>query len=256
MLIDKLEKFGLSNKESKIYLSLLESGASPVSDIAKKAGINRSTAYVLLESLSKYGLVSTFENNGIKLYNPAPPERIIHYLEESVKKYTELIGSAHSVLPELKSMYVGVGPKPKVQFFEGAEGIKTVYEDTLMSKEEIRAYASIENMHKTLPGYFPGYYQRRAANGIKIRAILPDTPEARERVKHNVEEAREARLVSSDKYAISPEINIYENKVVFMSLVEKFALIIESQELADALKKTFELAWEGAGNLKKHEKAK
>lgn len=256
MLIEKLERFGLSNKEAKIYLSLLESGGSPVSDIAKKAGINRSTAYVLLESLSRYGLVSTFEKGGVKLYNPAPPDRLIHYLEESVKKYTELIGSAHGILPELKSMYVGVGTKPKVQFFEGHEGIKTVYEDTLTSKEDIRAYASIENMHKTLPGYFPEYYKRRAARNIKIRAILPDTPEARERVKHNKEEARETRLVPSEKYAISPEINIYENKIVFMSLVEKFALIIESLELADALKKSFELAWEGAKKLSQTENEK
>ena len=38
-----------------------------------------------------------------------------------------------------------------------------------------------------------------------------------------------------------------------MSLVEKFALVVESQELADALKKVFELSWAEAKNLnKKH----
>ena len=53
-----------------------------------------------------------------------------------------------------------------------------------------------------------------------------------------------------EKYSFTPEINIYDNKVVFMSLKERFALIIESEELADALKKSFELAWLGA---KQHE---
>ncbi len=41
---------------------------------------------------------------------------------------------------------------------------------------------------------------------MNIRAIFPNTPEVRERVKHNKEEAREAFLVPSKKYAFSPEI--------------------------------------------------
>lgn len=249
MLIEKLEKFGLSRKEATIYLALLELGPSPVQEIAKKSSMNRSTTYVLLDSLVSHGLVSTSEKSGVKIYNPAPPERLVQFLEESVKKYTELVGIAHSILPELKATYVGVGPKPKVQFFEGLEGIKTAYEDTLTAQEPIRAYASIENMHKALPGYFPEYYQRRAKRKIKIRAIFPDTQEARERAKHNREEAREALLVPRDKYAFSPEINIYDDKIVFMSLVERFSLIIESQELADALKKAFELSWQEAKRL-------
>ncbi len=248
-LIEELIKFGLSYREAKIYLSLLESGSSIVSDIAKKAATNRSTTYVLLESLANRGLVSISEQNKIKWYTPSPPERLVQYLEDSVQKYTSLMGIAHSLLPELKSMYVGVGPKPKVQFFEGLEGIKTAYEDTLTSKETILAYASIENMHSALKNYFPEYYKRRTKKNIKIRAIFPDTPEARERTKFNAEETREAYLVPSEKYGFSPEINIYDNKVVFMSLVEKFSLIIESKELADALKKAFELSWQEAKRL-------
>lgn len=249
MLIEKLEKFGLSTKEAKVYLSLLELGTSVVSDVSKKAQTNRSTAYVLLESLAKHGLVSISERRNVRLYAPAPPERILQLAEEAVRKYTELVGVGHSLLPELKSMYVGGGPKPKVQFFEGAEGIKTAYEDTLTSKETIRAYASIENMHSALPNYFPEYYKRRSFKKIHIRAIFPDTPEARERIKYNKEEDRTTFLVPKEFYAFSPEINIYDNKIVFMSLVEKFALIIESTELADALKKAFELSWEGAKTL-------
>jgi sugar-specific transcriptional regulator TrmB len=248
-LVEKLEKFGLSHKEAQVYVVLLELGSVPVQEIAKKSAINRSTTYVLLGSLAEHGLVSVSEKDGLKMYSPAPPERLIQLLEESVKKYTELVGVAHGLLPELKAMYAGVGTKPRVQFFEGLEGVKTAYEDTLTAQETIRAYASIKNMHTALPEYFPEYYQRRANKNIKIRAIFPDTPEARERLKHNKKEGREARLVSSEKYAFSPEINLYDDKVVFMSLVEKFSLIIESPELADALKKAFELSWAEASRL-------
>lgn len=254
---EQLEKIGFSSKEADVYLALLELGSAIVSDVASKANINRSTTYVLLESLAKRGLVSISEKHNVKLFSVTPPERLIQYLQDSVKKYTELVGLAHNLLPELKSLYVGTGPKPRVQFFENTEGLKTAYEDTLTSKETIRAYASIENMHKALPDYFPEYYQRRVKKNIAIRAIFPDTSEARERTKRNKEESRESLLVPSDKYAFSPEINIYDNKIVFMSWVEKFALVIESQELADALKKVFELSWTEAKRLnKKHAKNK
>jgi hypothetical protein len=101
-------------------------------------------------------------------------------------------------------------------------------------------------MHNALGDYFPEYYHRRAKNNIQIRAIFPDTPEAKKRIKHNKEEARESLLVPHDKYSFSPEVNIYDNKLVFVSWLEKFALIIESKELADTFKKTFELSWEEA----------
>lgn len=247
----RLKEFGLSEKEATVYLSLLELGSAPATELSEKSGVNRSSTYVVLDALQKHGLVSVSYDTSIKTYVAAPPERLLQLAEESAKKYTEIVGSLRNILPELKSVYRGTGPKPKVQFFEGKEGLISAYEDTLTSSEKIRAYASIENMHKAIPGYFPDYYQRRAANGITIQSIHPDTEESRERVKHNEEEAREALLVPKDTYNFSPEVNIYDNKIVFMSLVEKFALIIESVELADVMKKIFDLSWEEAKRLDK-----
>ena len=92
MLVENLTKFGLTEKEARVYLTLLETGSSLVSDVAKKSRINRSTSYVLLEALAEKGLVSISEQKNVRLYTPAPPERLIQLLEESVKKYTELVG--------------------------------------------------------------------------------------------------------------------------------------------------------------------
>lgn len=243
---EKLLEFGLSEKESRVYISLLELGTSLVTDVAKKANINRSTAYVVLESLAKQGLVSITERKNIRLYTPASPDRLVQNLEEKSRRAVELVGLAKTLLPELKSFFIGTGPKPKIQFFEGTEGIKSAYEDTLTSTEPIKAFASIESMHATLPGFFPDYYNRRVSKGIEIKAIFPDTPEARLRVSKDKDEMRVTTLVPVDTFSFTPEINMYDNKVVFMSLKERFALVIESEELADALKKIFDLAWEGA----------
>ena len=68
MLIENLEKFGLSKKEASVYLALLGLGPSLVSDISDKAKMNRSTTYVILESLADLDLVTVFEKNKIKIY--------------------------------------------------------------------------------------------------------------------------------------------------------------------------------------------
>ena len=68
--------------------------------------------------------------------------------------------------------------------------MKQVYEDTLTSTEPIRAYASVENMHAGLPGYFPEYYKRRAEKGIAIRAVVPNSETGRERKSFDTAERR------------------------------------------------------------------
>lgn len=248
-VVHRLERFGISPKEARAYVALLGYGTASVSEVSRASKLNRSTTYVVLESLVKKGLASISRREKRRFYTASSPERLVQSLEDLIKEAREKLGDARSLLPELKSIYVGVGPKPKVTFYEGEQGIETVYEDTLTSSETILAYASIENMHAALPHYFPEYYQRRAGKGIHIRSIHPDTPEAIERTRHDKEEARDSALVPKEDYNFSPEINIYDNKIVFMSLREKFGLIIESDELASAMKKIFELSWSEAKRL-------
>ncbi len=229
-----LRKAGFSEKEAEVYTALLKLGSSIVSDISKKAGINRSTTYVILDALSKRGLVSITERRGVKVYNSISPEQLVQYLEGSAKEYTELASVARELLPKLK---LEAGKEnslmPKVQLFEGVEGMKTVYEDALSSLETIRAYAA-KDEGGTVP---EKYYDRLAKKNVKVKMLFPETATMHEFAK-----------VSKDSapLKVSPEISVYDNKIVFMSPVNKFALVIESQEMAEALKKAFDLSWEDA----------
>ena len=58
MLEKYLQDIGLNEKESKVYLALLAVDNSSVLDLSKKTELNRSTTYVVLETLAKKGLVS------------------------------------------------------------------------------------------------------------------------------------------------------------------------------------------------------
>jgi hypothetical protein len=128
-------------------------------------------------------------------------------------------------------------------FYEGADGLERVYEDTLSSTEMILAYANVEDTEGTLPNYFPNYYKRRAAKGIPIRAIFPADPAAFERASLDGEEARETAIVPANEYFFSPEINIYDDKIMIASWREKLGIIIQSKEIAEAMKSIYKLAW-------------
>lgn len=240
-----LQNLGFSDKEASVYIALLELGKGTVSDISKKAGISRTTGYDVLISLSNKGVVSVSGKEPKQEYVAESPTSIVEYLKKQKEELETEIAKSESLINELNLIH-NVKNRPKIRFYEGKEGLKQVYEDTLTSSESIRAYATVDDMHNALPEYFPEYYKRRAKKDIFIRAIVPSTDIGKERKIHDQEEKREISFVPKDKYYFSPEINIYDNKVMIASWREKLGIIIESEEIADAMKKIYELTWERA----------
>lgn len=248
MITKLLEQLNFSSKESSIYLALLEIGPAKANAVAKKAKLNRTTVYDIFDTLLQKGLISKYKKGGSTFFNALDPKQLINYLdrekEEKVKIIEKQKQQVQEFLPQLISLQNIYTTKPTVQFFEGEKGMREAYEDTLNSSEMILAYANIQTMHEGLPNFFPEYYKRRARKKIFIRGIFPINKLSIERVKHNQEEMRDVRFLSEDQMTFSPEVNIYNNKILVASWKEKMAVIIESKELADLMKLVYNLLWE------------
>jgi sugar-specific transcriptional regulator TrmB len=249
-LKNALHFFGFSKKEADVYIAILEIGKGTVSTISRKAAINRTTGYDILNSLSSKGLVSISGKEPKQEYTAESPNNIIDLLKRQSELVQKQIKLSEEIIPEMSALLSSKN-RPRIRFYEGEKGLKHVYEDTLTSTETIKAFATVDDMHKALPNYFPKYYKRRAEKNINIEAIVPETEFGIERSKKNKEERRKISFVPADKYYFSPEINIYENKIMIASWREKLGIIIESNEIADALKKIHELAWLGSKTLNK-----
>tara|TARA_Y100000310_G_scaffold281584_1_gene302159 strand:+ start:57 stop:818 length:762 start_codon:yes stop_codon:yes gene_type:complete len=251
MLKDKLIKFGLSEREANVYLGMLELGTSLVTDIAKKSKENRSTTYVLLDALAKKGLVSVSDEGKIRKYTAAPPDRIVHLMEESISRYNELLGVAEDILPELKNIYKEVDDgekeaKPHVQLFEGLRGIKAIYEDILGTKSEVLTFVSDINRNEVIPNFFPKYYKELSKKHVKVRALFPNS-DSKNLLMSNMNKKDTKALVQKDKKnAFESEIGVYDNKLSVVSFSGKYGLLIDSRELANTFRSVFELSWVGA----------
>lgn len=247
-LVLELQNFGFSKKEAEVYIASLELGKGTVSQIARRAGINRTTAYDILAVLVARGVIMISGKEPRQEYVAEPPSSLTTYLRNEAEQLRDRIEYSETVAKDLELLRA-VNNRPQIRFYEGKEGLQHVYEDTLSSTETIRAYASVEDVHATLPNYFPQYYKRRAKKDISIRGIFPYSEEAVALAARNEEEKRETVIVPAENYSFSPEINIYDDKVMIASWREKLGIIIESKEIADAMKKIYELAWIGAKKI-------
>lgn len=254
-LENQLESFGLLPKEIAIYLNLLQLGSSSIKEISAKSGIKRTTVYSILDSLIQKGLVIFSKKNNHREYFAENPSKIPHILEEKIRQIELKQKNILDALPELASIYNVKTTKPKIRYYEGIEGIKQLFEETLElnSGEETLAYSSAESIHKYLKEYVLDYLKRRIAKGITQRAIAEDSPEAREHQKNDQKELRQTILVSQKNFPFSNEINIFRNKVSIASYRDLLGVIIESAEIAKTQRAIFELAWIGAQQVGKFE---
>src|ERR1035437_1752533 len=103
MLEKYLQEIGLTDKESTVYLALLQVDSASVLDLAKKTKINRSTTYVVLESLKKKGLVSETSVGKKTHYQAESPERLKTYVERQKVVFEERSKRLDDIIPELKA---------------------------------------------------------------------------------------------------------------------------------------------------------
>ena len=238
-LRDELKEFGLDDKKAKVYLAVLELGQAKAHEIAHKAGVARATAYDLLEKLAQDGLVGAYDKHKIRYYIASDPEKIKRNLQEKQR-------SLEHLLPELKSVYNSLKAKPKISFYEGVEGLKTVFEDTLTAQNKnLRGILSMEDLYK-VPGknYMDDYVARRVAAGYQLRVIRSKPKEIAPDWPGSPAERRDLRYPPASM-VFDMTTYIYDNKVGLISSVkENFGMIIESREYSQNMGHLFEALWQ------------
>jgi sugar-specific transcriptional regulator TrmB len=240
-----LQSLGLNSKEAKIYLALLELNEGHPSTISRKSGIKRPTTYVILEQLTKHGLVSHVKKSSGVLYRAVDPRKLI---EEEKNKINALEDS----LPELMSLGAKFGATPQMSVYEGQKGLIQIMEETLNTSEHLLCWCDVEIATGTiLSDYFPYYLKKKVQKGIWLKGIFTYNQSGLRHKKNQNEEFREVYLVPKEKFPFKNEINIYDDKVAIISHQDEIGVIIQNQNIADSQKAIFNLAFEYAKILEK-----
>ncbi len=244
-IIKALEKFGLSEKEAKVYLACLELGEVTASDISLKSNLPRTLIYDILERLIDLGLISYVVKNNKKYFTASDPHELQRILKE---KEVEI----DKILPDLENLQKIKGLKrPRVEIYEGIEGMKTIMNNILRSNvREFYAYGSSRSSYEIMPAFMDDWHRQRIKKKVIMKVLYNNTKQAREKVKNIPETLKYADYKFMPIELESPTATlIYENKVVLQSWTkEPFAVLIEDERMAENQKRYFEELWKIAQN--------
>jgi sugar-specific transcriptional regulator TrmB len=247
-LLQALRAFGLSEPEARIYLTLLEIGPQSAGVIAKKADLKRGHTYNLLTTLAAQGVIQEFTKNRVKYFTCSSPVVLVSLLERREEEIEGRRRTLLQALPDLERIRNPMAVQPKVRLFQGVEGIKEIYEDTLR-EGDAHLYAIGDFDH-----YFPReqspelndwmweYARRRAEAGITYIGIVNKSPTSDAAFRTRKKERRQFKMLQGIDLPV--EVNIYADKVAIISSSrDMVGLIIEDKPTADMFRNLHRAVW-------------
>lgn len=241
-----LQVAGLNEKEATVYSTLLEYGALSASKIAALGKLKRGITYAALAKLVVLGIISESVVSGVSIFIPSHPSTVLSLIESKRGELSSMEELLKQKMPELSKKYkIGVG-RPTVQYYEGEDGIFELFDDIYAPKNEpVYGCVDVEVADTTFPQHIKKYLiPKRIKNGIQAISILADSTTSRELAKQDVRQLRISALVSKDKYPLPAEVDVYEDKVSFMTFAkgEFVAIRIENAPIAQTMRSLLRLA--------------
>lgn len=256
-LPSKLTEAGLSPKASLVYSCLLELGGAYPSHIANVTNLNRSTVYKILTDLSIKGLVNEIERGKKIYYQIENPKKLLRLAERQAAQATDALESVNRLIPELQGYFAVHDNRPRVLYFEGADSVLSIYDDTIAGgvPYELLSIANIPNVLDFLDeSYYKRFRKRKVDLGITVRGILPINEKSLKELEDMYTDVPprfrpKIRYLPESDFAFQGEIMIYgDSKVAVTNLDARHlsGVIIEDRGLHLMMRTVFELAWKGA----------
>ena len=234
-----LREMGLSDKTVKVYVTLLVLGEGSVQEIAAHAKLKRPTVYLLLEELKKRKLVFEEKVSKRTKFIPEKPAAIL----------TKLQTLAHTVavhLDEFEKLCHSVSKRPRLVFFNGAEGFKKVWE--VLFESGVKEFLIITDPQEMLgfvrQGYITGkIIKEKMKRGITSRQLIAFSEYAKQIVAKDKQEGRVSKVLPHT-YHIPFTTLIFGDSVAFISPAgENMLLVFESPAFSKTQRSLFEALW-------------
>ncbi len=260
-LIEKLQKLGLSKRESEVYIALLTKEEFTAPEIGKVTSVSRNKSYEVLQSLVKKNLCTETYKNGSKVFRGIKPDialkNIISVYEDELKEKKELSSQFREELMKIHSeKRQGSGSLDYIEVFTDIGQVRERW-------ESIERNTKTELLVFTKPPYSVSLEdtlemaEEVKENKISIRSIyefstLKSLDEAKNLLKMidiYKKMGEDAKIIEDlpMKLAISDvETTIFVLNDMVSMQGGMTTMIVEHPGFAIALKKVFESYWKEA----------
>lgn len=238
-----LRSIGLTEKQAKVYLAMLELGETSMTKLAKKSGLKRPTVYLIVGELNLLGLCGEIEKGKKKFYNAVHPRRLV----QIAKRRAE---DAYKILPELVALQKS-DEKPKVRMLEGIKGVMIAYEeafDLFNNKEEglwigdtgflEERFPEVLGMYDQILGKLQHPHIRELVHGGEDSKKWVETMNSRKMKNY------EARYIKGIcEFGKTDQLIVGDRVMTFALGKEIFVMIVESKEIAQSQRALFDAIW-------------
>ncbi len=246
MTEEHLQQLGLSLSQAKAYLLLVTEGKLTPAQLMNKTGESRTNAYMVLDKLVDLGLALKDEQNKKLVYRASSPIGLQKLAERQRERAYATERKIKDAMPALVKFYQEHRIQPGVRFLQGKAGLEEVYKDHLRVGGDAVVFRTSAD-HTYFGTHMDAYMEQRAKQGIKTELISPHDPGTEQFHNENIHLNREMTWVSKEAYTAPVEITAYANHVAITSFGEEaVAMIVESPQIAQAIKQIFALAKKGA----------
>lgn len=250
MILEKLERIGISQSEGKVLLSLIELGRCPVSHLARKMLLARPTIYSILQNLEAKGLVSQERSGRTRLFvanHPSAFQRLIALRRQEV---LELEATAIEIENLLTPYFSNFDAHiPRLKFYEGARNVENMLYEMLPEWER-----SMSAEDRTLWGFqdpsfvahhskwLKHHWKRNESQKIEVKLFSNDVQS--ERNLRGKVRSRETKVLPAN-FAFRSSIWICGDYTIVLVTHKKphYAFHIRDALLSSNLRDIFKMLW-------------
>ena len=238
---------GLSEEQAAIYSALLDKGPMKAGPISSWTGIKRGLVYKVLDQLENLGLVSKKGGEGtVAVFSPSHPSRLREIMEQKEKAMALAKETVLFSLGQLSSKFNLQTGKPNVQFFEGLDGVKEIYHQINIIKDDILLIQSpFDADIPEIDEIIQKQIKKQISLNIHTKAITPKIKTTEQWVKEkDKDNLVTRRIIPEGMMDIPAQIIIYSNKIGISSVKKPFiSTIIEDEAISKTFKMIFDYIW-------------
>jgi sugar-specific transcriptional regulator TrmB len=221
MDIQTLTSIGLTQSQAKAYLVLVQYGSVAPPELALRTKETRTNAYKILDRLVDLGLALKEPGNKKMIYRANNPIALEALAKKARDEALERESKVKSSLPTLLSFFYTYSEQPGVRFFQGAEGLKEIFNDMLRTRQTIYLVRSPDDIKFYDADFFQKFKDRRAKLGIKTYALTPDLPGINHNKSIDEKNLFTRTWLPSGAYDSSVEWDVYGDKLAIISYGEE-----------------------------------
>ena len=202
-------------------------GKATISEIARESKVKRTTIYEHADRLTK-------EN----LFHKTAKGRQVFYVAEDPAKLAKILERKHkrlaTIMPDLQKIYASSTHRPRMRYYEGIEGLRTIYLEMTSTSQVMYSIFSTEKFltlfsEKDSDIFITNLYE----HGGEIKDLIEHNAAAKKYASNALYKKIGKAKTLPEQFDVPVDLMVAGDKVSMISYANLVGVIIENPEIAE-----------------------